>query len=229
MPMPNDDTPGPSAAELELRASDTDRERVADALREAAGQGRIDMDELEERLEAVYAAKTYGELLPITRDLPADGATPRLVSSASAMPVAASAASSGALVVGSGTSSARRGRAIAIMSGANRGGSWIVPRRFGAFAFWGGSVIDLREARFDSPVTEITASAIMGGVQVLVPEDVRVEVHGFGLMGGFNESGSQPATAANAPVVRVKGVAFWGGVQVRHVKRKKGDAKEVEA
>jgi hypothetical protein len=229
MPMPNDDTPGPTAAELELRASDTDRERVADVLREAAGQGRIDMEELEERLESVYAAKTYGELLPITRDLPADGAAPRLGPPASAVPLPASANSSGALVVGTGASSARRGRAIAIMSGANRGGGWIVPRRFGAFAFWGGSVIDLREARFESQVTEITASAIMGGVQLLVPEDVRVEVHGIGLMGGFNESGSQPATAANAPVVRVKGVAFWGGVQVRHVKREKRDAKEVES
>jgi Domain of unknown function (DUF1707)/Cell wall-active antibiotics response 4TMS YvqF len=225
--MPNDDTPGPSAAELELRASDTDRERVADVLREAAGQGRIDMDELEERLEAVYAAKTYGELLPITRDLPADGAAPRLGLSAPASP-AAPAPSSGSLVVGTGAP-ARRGRAIAVMSGANRGGGWIVPRKFGAFAFWGGSVLDLREARFESQVTEITATAIMGGVQVLVPEGVRVEVHGIGLMGGFNESGDQPATSIGAPVVRVKGVAFWGGVLVRHVKRKKRDAKEVEA
>jgi len=226
--MPNDDTPGPSAAELELRASDTDRERVAEVLRDAAGQGRIDMDELEERLEAVYSAKTYGDLVPITRDLPANGATPLLGPPPSTGSAVAPAASSGALVVGS-DAPGQRGTAIAVMSGANRAGSWVVPRKFGAFAFWGGSVIDLREARFASQVTEITATAIMGGVQVLVPEGVRVEVHGIGLMGGFNESGSHPATAADAPVVRVRGVAFWGGVQVRHVKRKKRDAKEVES
>lgn len=164
----DDDTPGPTAAELELRASDTDREHVADLLREAAGQGRIDMDELEERLEAVYAAKTYGELVPITRDLPVDGATPRLRPSASAVPVA----SSGGLVVGSGVP-VGRSRAIAIMSGANRGPRWTVPKRVSAFAFWGGSVIDLREARFEAQVTEIGATAIMGGVQVVVPEGVR--------------------------------------------------------
>ena len=56
-----------------LRASDADRERVANTLREAAGDGRLTMEELDERLDAVYAAKTYAELEPITRDLPAAG------------------------------------------------------------------------------------------------------------------------------------------------------------
>lgn len=211
--MPKDETPNERPAQLDLRASDTDRERVADLLREAAAQGRIDMDELDERLEAVYAARTYGELVPITRDLPADGATP-------VTPLPVPAASSGQLVVGSAVP-VGRSTAIAIMSGANRGGSWVVPRRFTAFAFWGGSEIDLREARFESPVTVIRATAIMGGVQVLVPEGVRVEVSGVGIMGDFSEGGSKPATAADAPVVRVTGLAFWAGVQVRHVKRKK--------
>src|SRR5215468_2934905 len=58
-----------------LRASDADRERVANVLREAAGDGRLTMDELDERLDAVYAAKTYAELEPITHDLPGAGDT----------------------------------------------------------------------------------------------------------------------------------------------------------
>ncbi|HEX4789332.1 MAG TPA: DUF1707 domain-containing protein [Actinospica sp.] len=213
------------AADLELRASDADRERVAEVLRNAAGLGRISMDELDERLEAVYAARTYGELVPITRDLPVDDAVPP-------SPVPARAASAGPLVVGS-NEPVGRGTAIAIMSGANRGGNWIVPRRFTAFAFWGGSVIDLREARFESRVTVIRAGAIMGGVQVLVPEGVRAEVVGLGIMGGFNESGCKPATGPNAPVVRVKGLAFWGGVLVRHMKRgnngRDADSRESES
>jgi len=53
-----------------MRASDADRERVANIVREAAGDGRLTMEELDERLDAVYAAKTYAELEPITRDLP---------------------------------------------------------------------------------------------------------------------------------------------------------------
>ena len=56
-----------------LRASDADRERIANVLREAAGDGRLTMAELDERLDAVYAAKTYAELEPITHDLPATG------------------------------------------------------------------------------------------------------------------------------------------------------------
>jgi uncharacterized protein DUF1707 len=54
----------------EMRASDADRDRVAAALREHCAQGRITMDELQERLDATYAAKTQGELQEVTADLP---------------------------------------------------------------------------------------------------------------------------------------------------------------
>src|SRR5438105_9336113 len=53
-----------------MRASDTDRDRVAAALREHMAAGRITSDELEERLESVYSAKTLGDLQQVTRDLP---------------------------------------------------------------------------------------------------------------------------------------------------------------
>src|ERR1700709_2376298 len=55
----------------ELRISDEDRHKVAEILREAAGEGRIDLEELDERLEATHAAKTYADRVPITLDLPA--------------------------------------------------------------------------------------------------------------------------------------------------------------
>ena len=58
-----------------LRASDADREQVTERLRRAAGEGRIVAEELEERLEAVFAARTYGELDAVVADLP--GATVR--------------------------------------------------------------------------------------------------------------------------------------------------------
>jgi hypothetical protein len=54
----------------EYRASDADRDRVAEVLREAHAQGRIDLDELGERLDATYAARTYADLEALTRDLP---------------------------------------------------------------------------------------------------------------------------------------------------------------
>jgi hypothetical protein len=53
-----------------MRASDADRERVGETLRDAAAEGRLEPDELEERLEAVYAARTLGDLDALTADLP---------------------------------------------------------------------------------------------------------------------------------------------------------------
>jgi hypothetical protein len=213
--MVDDDSTERRSAELEMRASDTDRERTADRLRTAAGHGRITLDELEERLEAAYAAKTYGELVPLTSDLPMEDARPD--SSPAAVP-------SSALVVGE-QQSHDRATAVAIMSGSNLAGRWVVPKRVRAFAFWGGAVIDLREARFENRVTTITAVAIMGGVQVLAPEDVHVRVTGVGIMGGFAESRSNDVGPGSAPVVQVKGLAFWGGVLVKHSKRKQKEIK----
>lgn len=54
----------------EMRASDADRDRVAAALREHCAQGRISVDELNERLDGVYRARTFGELDKVTADLP---------------------------------------------------------------------------------------------------------------------------------------------------------------
>jgi Domain of unknown function (DUF1707) len=53
-----------------LRASDADREQIAERLRHAAGEGRLLAEELEERLEAVFSARTYGELDAVVADLP---------------------------------------------------------------------------------------------------------------------------------------------------------------
>jgi hypothetical protein len=52
-----------------MRISDADRHRVAEVLRQAAGEGRLDFDELDERLELTFGAKTYADLIPITADL----------------------------------------------------------------------------------------------------------------------------------------------------------------
>jgi hypothetical protein len=54
----------------EMRASDRDRDRVAAVLREHTAEGRITMEEFNERLEELYKSKTYGELARLTADLP---------------------------------------------------------------------------------------------------------------------------------------------------------------
>jgi hypothetical protein len=57
-----------------LRASDEDRERVVTALRDGYSHGRLDLDELQQRLDAAYAAKTVNELTHLTADLPSAAA-----------------------------------------------------------------------------------------------------------------------------------------------------------
>lgn len=56
-----------------VRASDADRERVAGILRAAAGAGLLGLDEVDERLAAVYATRYVAELAPLTADLPDGG------------------------------------------------------------------------------------------------------------------------------------------------------------
>lgn len=53
-----------------LRAGDDDRQRIADRLKTAVDEGRLSLDEYDQRLTAAYAARTYGELATLTTDLP---------------------------------------------------------------------------------------------------------------------------------------------------------------
>jgi hypothetical protein len=183
------------AGELEpdrsqMRISDEDRHQVAEVLRAAAGDGRIDLEELDQRLEETYAARTYADLVPITADLP--------VARPSAAPVVPGPESE---------------RHVAILGGFERKGSWIVPQELSVFAMMGGADLDLRDARFAAHEVVIRVNCFMGGAQITVGPDVNVVMEGTGIMGGFSGPSGQPS-AAGAPTVRIRGVAVWGGVSV---------------
>jgi hypothetical protein len=189
----------------QLRISDADRHRVAELLREAAGEGRLDLEELEQRLEAAYAAKVYADLVPIVADLPGShlpampGAHP---------PVPARAA---------GGTPARHESSIAFMGGTTRSGVWEVGARHTAFAMWGGVDIDLRQAVFTAPETVIYANAIWAGIDVIVNAHTNVIVEGVGIMGAFDQARDkvEPQVGPDSPTVRVKGVALMAGVTVK--------------
>jgi hypothetical protein len=199
-----------------LRASDADREHVANVLREAAADGRLTMEELDERLDAVYAAKTYAELEPITRDLPqtVGGAAPAQAPARDPQRFGGEPTSHGA---------------FAILGGFSRKGDWVVPEEFTAFAFMGGGEIDLREARYAGPTATIHAVTFMGGIEITVPEDANVRVTGIGIMGAFDHQ-SGGTGEPGGPTIIVNGVAFMGGVEVkrrppRKAKREKLDSR----
>ncbi|MEV0116479.1 DUF1707 domain-containing protein [Streptomyces sp. NPDC050844] len=197
----------------ELRASDADRERVAEQLRDAMAEGRLDMTEFEERLDATYKARTYGELAPITRDLPSHPGRVSMVK----RPVSddPDAIDWAERMGGEATSTG----GFAFWSGFTRKGGWTIGRTFTAFAMWGGGEIDLREARFATRDVEIRCYTIMGGLQVVVPPEMNVVVKGFGIMGGFDDNATGVGTP-DSPRVLVKGFALMGGVGVdRKVRR----------
>ncbi|WP_028646804.1 DUF1707 domain-containing protein [Nocardiopsis sp. CNT312] len=206
----------PPSDHSRMRASDADRDSVAHRLREALAEGRLDPDEHSERLDAVYRAKTLGELVPLTEDLPApNGETGSVAVPTdfhSPRPVYA-----GGRITSAGPTSRL---AIAIMGGADRAGSWVVPKQFFTAALMGGVELDLREAHFTSRETSIWVGAVMGGVEIRVPDDVQVRVHGLPIMGGFSGGLRQPSTMpADAPIVHIRGLAVMGGVEVKYRRR----------
>lgn len=184
----------------DVRASDADRERVAAVVREAAAEGRIGLDELDERLSAVFAARTYGELAEVTADLPADAAESARESAAPARRYEYGGTQEPATAIG-------------ILGGFQRKGVWTVPRVFTSVTIMGGGEIDLRAARFTEPDVTIRVVAIMGGVNIIVPEDAEVHVEGVGIMGGFDSRAAGPGRRG-APRITVTGFAFWGGAGV---------------
>lgn len=198
----------------ETRASDAERELVAERLREAVAEGRLDMEEFDERLGAAYQARTHGELTPLVRDLPAPGTTTDMARRPGGDAALREGGDRWSGLVGQGR--ATSGGAFAFWGGFGRKGGWTVGRKFTAAVFMGGGEIDLREARFEDRVTVIRCFALMGGVGVVVPPDMDVEVTGWGFMGGFGESGSsaEGGISPGSPRVIVTGFALMGGVGV---------------
>jgi Domain of unknown function (DUF1707) len=186
----------------QLRISDSDRHRVAEVLREAAGEGRIDFEELDERLEATYAARTYADLVPITLDLPAQ--------TAAQLPVQPSA-STPQVVPG-----AAEEKHLAILSGVERKGMWVVPQHLTVSCFMGGADLDLRSAQFAAREVVITINAVMGGADIKVNPQTHVIMEGTGILGAFSgpSDSTAPEVDASSPVVRIRGFALMGGVDV---------------
>lgn len=183
------------------RAADADRIQLAQVLGDAVAHGQLPMSEYEDRLTKVYAAQTYDELDGLRADLPGSSVCPHR---------------------GGDCKPAPSTLLLAIMSSFERRGRWNVPKRLTTFSLWGGGVIDLRYADFTSPEVEINAYSIMGGQTILLPPEVNVDIHGYGVMGGFDQKVEGTGTPG-APTVKVRGFSLWGGVGIRRKSRKQRD------
>jgi hypothetical protein len=198
----------------EMRASDAERERIAEVLRDALAEGRLGLEEFQERLDSAYAARTRGELVPLVRDLPqhpsGDGAVSGFEGGGSEPAPSPGRRRRWTERIG-GAATSRWG--VGVMGGFGRKGQWTVPRVFTALGIMGGGEIDLRDARFEDREVVIRCFALMGGMSVTVPPGLGVEVRGIGVMGGFDASGSV-AGDPDAPRVVITGFTVMGGVGV---------------
>ncbi len=196
---------------------DQTRQRVIDQLIEHYAVENLDDRGLEDRLGKAVAATTMADLQALLADLPS-------------APVQAPLAPVGTDVARADYVPERQ-IVAAVMGGAERKGAWTPPKELVAIGVMGGAELDFREARFGPGVTEVNCFVLMGGVEIVVPPGVHVEMNGLAVMGAFVSSGSASEPAPpGAPILRIGGFAMMGGVdvQVRYPGEKGSDARRRE-
>ncbi len=169
------------------RASDSERQATVDALGEHAMQGRLTLEEFEERAEQAYRAVTVTDLAVLTRDLPALGT-----------------------VVTQPVPDELRIRAVLLDE--TRTGRWVVGERLDLLAALGDVKVDLRDAALPAHL-EIEARAILGDVRIYVPAAARVELTGTSILGSRKlRGGAADRPGATGPLIRVNATAVLGDV-----------------
>jgi hypothetical protein len=193
-------------ANSRLRASDADRETAAAVINNALAEGRLTPEEHSQRLDAIFSAKTHAELVPVLDDLPA----PRGVRQDIASPRSADPAPAGA----------RRGRLIAILSGFSRKGPWHPDPQMSIFMLLGGAELDFRDAILPGKEIVLRITAVLGGLGIIVPPEMRVVDNTASILGGSDVSGDVPEEAdPDAPVLRIEGLCILGGMGVERKAR----------
>jgi hypothetical protein len=149
-----------------LRASHEDRDRVIEMLRVAAGDGRLTSEELDERVEIAFSARTYGELAALTRDLPASGDA--------IAPAAPAAPAQHKNVVRLETRSGNLSRV----------GRWVVPRRIEARVTSGNIKLDFTDAVIAHKMIEIEAEVRSGNLIIITKPGIAVDTDDVAIRSG---------------------------------------------
>lgn len=185
----------------EVRASDTERAATVERLKAAHGEGRLTLDEFSDRIVKAREARTRGSLHTLVADLPA----------------ASQASSAHARTSGGAQGQSAKAPLwhIAPIGGWKQRGHWRLDRDIVAISLLGGVDVDLTNAQFGTKEVTLTVLSVLGGTEITVPRDVRVEVEGFSLLGGRDIMNDQP-TGIGAPVFRVRVFGLIGGLRVRN-------------
>jgi Domain of unknown function (DUF1707) len=162
------DGPAEPPARAELRASHTDRDRVVELLRVAAGDGRLTAEELDERLEAALTARTYNELAVLTTDLPA-------------APLPGGPPLSADLIQGETKQLVK----IDCGSGAaRRDGQWLVPQRMEINVASGSVRLDLTQAVISSPTLQLDINVHSGSLLLVTRPGIVVDTDDVAVRSG---------------------------------------------
>jgi Domain of unknown function (DUF1707) len=168
--------------------ADADRERVVARLHAAVAEGRITLTEFEERMAAVLAARTFGEVTPYVADLP---------------PVPVVSSRQGPITV--------RGASL------RREGRWPVPALMQIEAHGSGVRLDYSQAVIASPVVEVEVKLHGSGTKLILPEGCTVDLTGLSLHGASARArgiSSEPVPGRTHFVVH--GVAHGSGVKASY-------------
>lgn len=177
-------------APRDLRASDTDRERVAALLAEAFADGRLTTEEHAQRAAAAFAARTLGELAGLTADLAMPDRQPLRLDGGHAV--------------------------TAFFASEERYGRWVVPGCVTCAAVFGEAVLDVREALLQERHVVLNVYALFGRVRLIVPAGVEVVMNGSELLGRQRGGTAQSAPAGgDGPVIEVRGYVVASEVVVR--------------
>ncbi len=189
-----------------LRASDADRETAAAVINNALAEGRLNPEEHSQRLDAIFAAKTHAELVPVLDDLPAS----RGVRQEIARPQSADA----------GLAARRRRRLVAILSGFSRTGAWHPDPEMRILTVLGGAELDFRDAVLPGKEIVLRITAVLGGLGIIVPPEMQILDNSAAILGGSGITGdAAEAYGPDAPVLRIEGMCILGGIGVERKAR----------
>ncbi len=183
----------------QLRASHEDRDAVIEALRVAAGDGRLTAEELDERLEVAFSARTYGELATLTADLPATASPTATVAPVEPKDVVRIDCRSG---------------------NARRDGHWVVPKRMEVRVTSGNVRLDFTEASVGHPVLDIEAEVRSGNLIIITRPGVTVDTDDLVVRSGNVKVVKAPwGTVPVTLKINVTGKVGSGNLVARHRRR----------
>ena len=188
-----------------LRVGDAERDVVVARLREAHVEGRLDLAELDERLDAALSARTRADLVPLTADLPVEPSAP----------VPAVRPHAGAVTARVTGQPGEGGSTVAVLGDVAKEGTWRCGSRHFALALLGDVRLDLRHAHLETREITLSVSAVLGDATVVVPAGWDVSLDVTAVLGDSSHRAATPARVdPTAPRVRVTGLSLMGDVTV---------------